>query len=419
MGLVDKIRGSKKGSIIVQFFENTVAYALPVFIQQFVVYPLMANKLGAETNGLFLALIALNYFVVNITASVLVNTRLLRKKSYEENGIKGDYNIFMLAFSIVDVLIIVAGTLFYTDGSVSFVDVFLSILLVILFIYHDYITVQYRSELRFANILINNVLICIGYFLGLVVLYYVFPHWQIVFIVPYLMTAVYDWNNTDYIKEPIRRTPLIKETARQYFILLGSTLLSTLVTYGDRLILYPLMDGTSVSIFSSAQLIGKMLQMVSTPVSTFMLAHLVNRKKIQLKLKATNIMEGIVALAVVYFLCVFISRPMLYYLYPGWAKESLNYVSLTAANGILHMLSVLLNVIVLRCCHSKWQIVKSAVYLISYMVLSFSLLEIWGLTGFCIGNLVASAIVVLLLIFLLFKDKVFVFGASRPIPNNS
>lgn len=402
-----KANGTGRGMIL-QFIENTLAYALPVFFQQFIVYPLMAKKLGAELNGLFLAAIALNYFVVNITISVLVNVRLLKNKKYEEAGIKGDFNLFVLLFAAINTLVIIGGTFFYSNGTVSPTDLLLSIIVILLFVYHDYITVQYRLELRFRNILINNLLICAGYLIGLVVLYFVLPCWQVVFIVPYLMTAVYDWCHTDYIKEPIKKTPLFNETAKQYLLLLGSGLLSTVVTYGDRLILYPLLDGTSVSVFSSAQLIGKMLQMISTPLSTFLLAHMVKRATMKVVVHPKYVAALVGASAVLYVGCIVVSYPMIHLLYSGWAEQSLGYVPLTAANGILHMFNVLLNVFVLRFCKQKWQLVKGVVYLTTYMLFSFILLKLFGLWGFAVGNVLASTAEVLLLTGVLIHEKVLV-----------
>lgn len=402
-----------KLKILMQFVENTLAYALPVFFQQFIVYPLMANKLGAEINGQFLALIALNYFVLNITVTVLVNVRLLKNQTYETQGLKGDFNIFLLVFAVLNTLIIIGGSIFYIGETVTVTDLVLSVLVVLLFTYHDYISVQYRAELRFRNILINNLLICFGYLVGLAVLYFILPCWQVVFIVPYIMTTVYDLRHTDYIKEPIRKTPLFNDTAKQYFLLLGSSLLSTVVTYGDRLILYPLMDGVSVSVFTSAQLVGKMLQMVATPVSSFLLAHLVKRKTDSLQLKWQLVPVAIGLCAVMYFGCMIVSGPLIGFLYPEWAAQSLQYVPLTAANGVLHMINVLLNVLVLRMCAAKWQVIKSGVYLASYMLFSFTLLSVMGLTGFCIGNVIASLIEVVLLVAILFREKALVWQKNN------
>lgn len=154
-----------------QFMQNTIAYALPVFLQQFIVYPIMAKKLGSEENGLFLSLLALNYFVTNITATVLVNTRLLQNEKCQEKKEIGDYNVLLVIFAILNSIFIGIGTYLYSAKHVTKIQIILSIVLVLLFLYHDYITVQYRIELRFDKILINNLILCIGYLVGLMVFF--------------------------------------------------------------------------------------------------------------------------------------------------------------------------------------------------------------------------------------------------------
>lgn len=400
------IRTNQLKEIIKKFAENTLAYVIPVLVQQFVLYPLIARKLGSDANGLFLSLLALNYFVINITAGVLVNTRLLQNEKYKQKGLVGDFNFLLLLFAFFDIGFVIIGTLIYTKNNCSIYDILLSIVLVILFLYHDYITVQYRIELEFRKILINNLILSVGYVLGLGCLYFVFDYWQVVFIVPYLMTMVYDLINTNYISEPLKVTPLFNDTVKQFFILFGSTLLYTAVTYGDRLLLYPLMDGTSVSVFSSAQLIGKMMQMISTPVSTFVLTYLVRKEKMSVKVKTKDIAVGILVLISLYTVSIAISNPMIHFLYPTWAEESLKYVGLTALNGILLMLGAIVNVFVLRFCDKKYQIIKSALYLVTYVGFSFTLVKAAGLWGFCLGNLLASIAQLILLLIVLLDKKV-------------
>ena len=389
----------------IQFIQNTLAYALPVFFQQFIVYPLMANKLGEEANGQFLALIALNYFTINITISVLVNVRLLRNRKYEEEKYKGDFNLLLLFMAVIDTFIIIGGTIFY--GQRNLQDLLLSVVLLLLFVYHDYVVVQYRIELRFRDILINNLILCVGYILGLIILYTSFRCWQIVFIVPYLMTMIYDLTHTNYIKEPLKKTPLINDTVKQYFLLMGSTLLSAVVTYGDRMLLYPILGGDDVSVFTSAQLIGKILQLISTPVSSFMLAHLVKKEKICFSVRPKYVTLLLGVIITLYIGGLIVGRPVIYLLYPTWADEAITYIPLTTANGIVHMLNVLLNVVVLRFCKAHWQIIKSMLYLMAYTLLSFSLMSYWGLWGFGIGNLLASLIEVVFLLGVLFGEKIF------------
>lgn len=403
--MLSRIKNNPNLKIIVQFLENALAYALPVFFQQFIVYPLMASKLGAEANGYFLASIALYYFMINITATVLVNVRLLKSKDYETQGIRGDFNVLLLFFAILNTLVIVGGSIFYAGEKITTLDIILTVIFSLLFLFQNYIIVQYRVELRFRNILINNLLICAGYLVGLAAMYYLIPCWQIVFIVPYTITAIYDYTHTDYIKEPVKKTPLFNETAKQYVLLLGSSLLTSVVTYGDRLILYPLMDGTSVSVFTSAQLIGKMLQMIATPVASFLLAYMAKRKAESLSVKWIYMPVLAFACVILYVGCIVISKPLIGFLYPQWAVQSLQYVPMTALNGVLHMLNVMINVFALKLCSSKWQVVKSGIYLVAYMLLSFTLLNWYGLMGFCVGNVLASVFELVFLITVLCKEK--------------
>lgn len=395
-----------KKNKIVQFVQNTIAYALPVIMQQFFIYPLMAKKLGSEKNGLFLSLLALNYFITNITASVLVNTRLLQNEKYKREKEVGDYNVLLIIFAIFNSVFVGIGTYLYSDGKVTNKQMIMSVILVLLFLYHDYITVQYRIELKFEKILINNLILCVGYVIGIIVLYYFLSYWQVVFLVPYFMTLFYDIKNTNYILEPIRVTSIFGDTIKQYFILMGSTLLTTAVTYGDRLILYPLMDGNSVSIFSAAQLVGKMMQMLSTPITTFILAYLIRSDKMYLRIKRKYVLLGLLVLLTLYVGAIEISHPMIKVLYPLWAEESLKYIYMTALNGIILMLGVIANVFVLRFCNRKFQLINSLIYLITYVIFSFSLEKRIGLWGFCMGNLLSAIVQLCFLGFLLFKYKI-------------
>ena len=194
---------------------------------------------------------------------------------------------------------------------------------------------------------------------------------------------------------------------------MGSTLLSAVVTYGDRMILYPILGGEDVSIFTSAQLIGKILQLISTPVSSFMLAHLVKKEKICFSVRPKYVSWLLGAIIIIYIGGLIIGRPIIYLLYPSWAEEAIKYIPLTTANGIVHMLNVLLNVVVLRFCKAHWQIIKSLLYLIAYILLSFSLMSYWGLWGFGIGNLLASLIEIVFLLGVLFLEKIFTFKNNQ------
>lgn len=385
------MKNHKYKSIIINFINNLLAYGMPVAIIQFLVQPIIANYLGAEANGLFLTIIALNYFLTNISSGVLLQTRMLQNEKYKIRNIIGDYNLILIVLIIITEFIMFFSLLMYLKDELSFQNITLSLIVLFLFIIHDYICVQYRVELSFDKILISNVLLCIGYIVGIFIYIYIYSCWQIIFIVAYGICEMYDLKMTTYIKEPAVRTILFAETLKRYFILLGANSLTYLVSYGDRLFLYPITDGETVSIYVAASLIGKMLMLISTPVSGFMLSYLIREESLNIDklLKKYHYVILITFLVFLWYMFIVLSKPLLFYLYPLWAEQSLQYVPIVVAVSLIQLITVLLNVIVIRFCDSKWQIFINAEFLIIYMIFSFTLLKYFGLIGFCWGNLIA------------------------------
>ena len=101
-----------------------------------------------------------------------------------------------------------------------------------------------------------------------------------------------------------------------------------------------------------------------------------------------------------------ISYPMIHFLYPLWADESLKYVYMTALNGIVLMLGVIANVFVLRFCKRKYQLIISLIYLITYIFFSFLLEKYIGLWGFCMGNLLSAITQLVFLLILIYKYRI-------------
>jgi len=381
----------KLKSIISNFIRNMFAYAIPVAMIQFVVQPLIASQLGAELNGLFLAIIALNYFVVSLTSGILLQTRLLQNEKYQRNGYVGDYNIILLCMVVVVSAVMAVGTILYM-GKSSFSDVILCIIIGILFLIHDYVCVQYRTELNYHKILMSNLVLCIGYLVGLTVFRFIEPKWQLIYIIAYAINEIYDLLNTQCLREPFVKTPLFTDTFKRYVTLASASTLTYVVSYGDRLLLYPLLDGVSVSVLSSAEIMGKVMMLLSTPLTGFMLSYVVRENKIEFRIKP-KIWVGIVGgMLFCYAMCCAVSIPMLYFLYPEWAERSMVYVPLVTLTSLVNLISHIANVFVVRFCVSKYQLLINTSYLSSYLLASFILLNIFGLMGFCFGNFIAAAV---------------------------
>ena len=389
MGL-NQTKKQKIISLALNFIKNLMAYALPVAVLQFIIQPGIADKVGSEKNGLIATIMALNYFVTSVTAGIIMQTRLLQNEKYEKEGLVGDYSIILTTMAVVNSTVMTVGTWLYMGASANPMDIAFCVILGLLFLIHDYVVVQYRIELNFTKILISNIILCVGYAVGILVFWLAVPQWQIVYIIAYGICEIYDLSNTSCWREPFRRTKLFTETLKKYAVLAGANLLSYLVSYGDRLILYPLTDGTSVTILTCAEIMGKMLMLLSTPLTGFLLSYMVKEDKISLNIGAKYWLFIIAGLGVCYGLCYLVSIPLLYLLYPDWAHLSMQYVPLTTLNSLIQLIAHVANVIVVRFCKSRWQVVINGAYLAIYLVMSLTLLYFFGLMGFVIGNIIAS-----------------------------
>ena len=375
---------TKKTVVIKNFALNFMSYALPTIVLQFVVQPIIARKIGGEANGQYLTLMSLNYFLIAITATVLNTVRMLQDEKYRDNNLAGDFNIFYLQYVAVILIVLPLGYRMLT-GVFDAIDIFLYVCIGLLYLYHDYIFAEYRLQLNFKKILINNAILIVGYGIGIVLFLYVIDKWQLIIITAYLLGAIYDYFNTTFIREPVKRTVCFKETSKKIGSLTCANALSNSITYFDKLLLYPLLGGAQVSVYNTASLVGKMLILVSGPLNSFVLSYLVRMKTLKTRFKKKHIILAVCVLIVAYCVCVVIGFPLTNILYPDWAKESQKLIPITVAASLFTLVGNLLNTVIIRFYKTTYQIFVQGINLILYLAISLSLLRTGGLMGFSCG----------------------------------
>lgn len=376
---------------------------MPTVVLQFVIQPLIASRLGGELNGQYLTLMSLNYFVIGITASVLNTVRMLQQEEYGKKSLVGDFNVFFLIYAVIISIAMPVGFVLYT-GNFNAVDIVLYVVIGLLYLYHDYIFAQYRLELNYKKILINNIILVVGYFIGLG-LFFAVQKWQVVMICAYLLGGIYDFFNTTFIREPVRITPMFRDTAKKISLLTCSHALSSTITYFDKLVLYPILGGVSVSVYNTAAIMGKILILVSSPLNSVLLSYLVREDTLKINFNKKKIAGAIGLLMIAYCACIAVGFPLTSFLYPDWANESHKYIPLTVAVSGLSLLSNLLNTVVIRFYKTYFQVIIQSVNLVVYAVCALVFMHFWSLLGFCIGSLIAGIIRMLLLLIIILKVK--------------
>lgn len=368
---------------------NIVANIIPVIVLQFVVLPLIGKYIGGEKYGSFLAILAIIHLIITITSGSLSNARLLLNKKYEQEYESGDYNFFLVTNALITIVVVASGCFFYSHD-LSLVDIIAICFLSVIWMVKDYLIVEFRLSLSYTKILYNNVILALGFLIGLW-LFMIFTHWYVIFLCGYLASFIHILINTSLLREPIARTRLFSQLSKYLYKIIIANIIGMIAVNFDRLLLFPLVGGTLVSVYYSASIIGKMMSLISSPISNVFLSHCVRANDISSN-KTLIFILLITTLAgiALYIVCLMISPFILDLLYPSWSEESLNYVPITSAIAAFELIATIINPLALRFCNINYQIKIQSIYFLIYLITSLSLFYFFGMMGFASGILIAT-----------------------------
>ena len=109
----------QKKKLILDFILNIIATALPIFVIQLIILPLV-NKYSTNEYGLIITYVSLFTVISQPLGGALDNIKLLTVKQYESIEEKGDFNRYTIYFSILDVILIIVGY-FIISKSISLI----------------------------------------------------------------------------------------------------------------------------------------------------------------------------------------------------------------------------------------------------------------------------------------------------------
>jgi O-antigen/teichoic acid export membrane protein len=385
-----------KKKIIFDTILNIIASAIPIAMLQLIILPVIAARLGDTQYGLTITLVSLFTLFSHPFGNVLNNIRLLQNNEYERNNITGDFNVLLAASLAISTIIMVFGTIYY-EGVISLVSIVLIIIISGLNLMREYLIVIFRITLNYKAILFNNVLLGVGYSVGLL-LFYATEYWQLIYICGSVLSLVYITKNTNLLKEKLVKTTLFRTTTYKSVILFLSSFMKTALTSADKLLLFSLLGPTAVSIYYSSTVLGKIISMGITPISSVMLSYLARMEKVRFKSFIFIVSFAGIVCIVGYFVCVLISKPLLSLLYPAWADESMKLIYVTTATAIFGVMSSVIHPLILRFNNVNWQMVISGTNLVVYILCGLVFYKLYGLIGFCFGLLTASIVKLLMMI---------------------
>lgn len=393
-----------KKKIIFDMCLNIIAVSIPVGILQLIVYPITADALGADEYGFMLTIYSIWVMVSNSLGNVLNNVRLLHNKDYMEAGLEGDFLILYRRWNILNAIII-ALLIFIYSVEFNFVHIILGCVVACLILSKAYLEVAFRIKLNYKAIVISNMLQSFGFLAGCYITIKTGGIWEFIFILGYGASVVFCILNTELLHEKTIRTPFYSKVQKDSHQLVIATIIGNLMNYADKLVLYPLMGGTAVSIYYTATILGKIIGMLTGPINSVVLSYISrwndSRKNILNKVLALGI--GIIFVG--YIVTMSISRPIIGLLFPQWVDEVMVYMPVTTLTVLLLALISIIQPFVLKFCDMKWQIVINSASVAVYFVSALALWNIWGLMGFCVGTVIGAATKIFIMLFIYYKNK--------------
>ena len=369
---------------------NIVSSAIPIGVLQVIVYPILARKIGAENYGLMLTIYSLWMIISASLGNILNNARLLMNEKYLSKNLEGDFNIVYTFCNILNVAAVLFSTWVYY-GKFSSFNIFLSVIASVLILSKGYLSVGFRLNLNYKYVAIDSIMLSVGYLLGFILSYFT-GFWELIFIFGYGLSYLFCISKTTLLKEKRIKTELFPEV-KMYIRSLGfSAVISSIVVYADKIILYPLLGGYSVSVYSTASIFGKVMDLMLRPITSVVLSYISKWKNDKNDILKRVLSIGILIAVFGYFGVLILSKPIICLLYPQWADDVVKLLPITTMTIMIRAIIGIIDPFILKFCNIKWQSRIALIQFVVYFISALTLYKFWGLIGFCFGTIIGKAV---------------------------
>lgn len=399
----------KGKSISIDFIYNILASVVLLGTMQIIVYPLLARKMLTNDYGTALTVMGGINTIAGSLGGSLNNVRLILNTEYERKKEQGDFNFILLFSASIGAIILTLALRIYFAYSV--VVAIIGGATVFLIIIRQYFVVEYRIVLNFKNNLMCSIAGAVGYLIGILLFWVGVSCWILPFTISEIISFGYIIKSTKVYKEPYRRTKLFGGTLKKYFTLIASTLSGNIITYFDRIFLYPILGGDAVSTYTVAAFFGKSFSLIMTPISGVILGYF-SQKNFKMTRKLFVMFASLVTLLsfVFIFFSGVVSPFFTNLLYPTIYTLAKPYIFIANTAAIISVSCGLIQPALLEFAPTHWQLIKELVFAICYFSLSWFLMNRYGMYGFCYAVLIANIIKYIVSIIMVFialgKEKI-------------
>ncbi len=358
-------------------FINTFSFSIYIIAQQLLFMPLMGKWLDEEIFAHFVIYIAFFSILSNSLGSELgiVN-------QVDEDNDATNYGKVLLTVSIIStvvslVVLLILG--FSVPDSI--------VLSVVVFIanYRLYASGYFRKRKKFNKVLIQNILYLLGMGIGLVLFFHTRIIWLPSFLAE-LFSIPYSIMKSD-LAQKIEKKPS-RTQMRRFFSFSFVSFLNNLITYLDKIIIYPILGPLAVDTYYSTTAMSKIANMIVNPLHGVLLSWIKNKNKKSIIKKF--IIVSIPSAVISFLLCIPFTYVALKILYPQFLENAMPIIipvsiALGASIG-----SALLKSLLIKYSGNKKLIRIYIRYFAIFLFTAFASSYLWGLIGFSVSMAVTK-----------------------------
>lgn len=357
-------------------------------VAQFFVYPIWSAKLGAESYGNVISLLSvMNIWAVPMgyaaNCALLISYKNDPKCVAQCNGCMAIGAAVALPYGFAAALLC----------GLTIHEGMLFALLTGLTTWRYYADVEYRLSLNFKGYFCYYLVISIGYGLG-AGLFLLTGLWPLALLVGELAGCAFVGIRGNVLRQGFS---VRGEGSRRFLGMLATLLLTNLITNlifnGDRIMLRLLINGTAVTIYYLASLLGKTATLITTPLNSVVISYL-TRYDGKLTIKLMHIVT-ILLLSVTVIgtgLCTLASQILIPVFYPAEYAACAPYFLIGNLAQVLYFIGGLMSTILLRFEKTSYQSYMTAVYAGLFLFLCIPGTIFRGFDGFCVALLITCAL---------------------------
>lgn len=381
------------------FIYTIMATFILTAILQLVVYPLTTRIYGEDVTGDILYFIGIIYIIPTALGAALNNVRLMMRKECDVTN--RDFVPYAIILSAISA-IICAFIGFADSEGFAFPIAFGAFS--ILYFLRNYVSVEFRLNLKFKGYFFYCIAISIGYFIGFG-LYLLTDIWLLIFIVGEAIALTYSFVWGKMFKNDGLSGNRRKIT-KPLLIVLVSSIMRDCVNQFDKVILKQVISSGIVTHYHVVSLISKTIMMLVQPINTLILSYLTVKDSTLTKkqlVKFTGISLGCGA---IFYLGCIVGTPIFVKLfYPDLYDAVMQYNLIVNLGVIIGFISTMFMSILLTQGKAAIQMTIQCIWGIGYIVAGYYFVTKYQVWGIAYVTLIANSFKLLAAIAFTFKDK--------------